>query len=61
MSDALLRERTEYMYIPPEQFMTAGVRTELAPACGLRVVAELDIPATSSTQLKQRVTVFKKD
>jgi trans-aconitate methyltransferase len=61
MSDALLRERTEYMYIPPEQFMTAAIRDELAPAYSLRVVAELDVLATSGTQLKQRVTIFKKD
>jgi SAM-dependent methyltransferase len=61
MSDTLLRERTEYMYIPPEQFMTARVRDELAPACGLRAIAELDVAATSATQLKQRVTVFRKD
>jgi len=61
MNDALLRERTEYMYIPPEQFMTAGVRDDLAPSCGLRAVAELDVAAASATQLKQRVTVFRKD
>jgi SAM-dependent methyltransferase len=61
MSDALLRERTEYMFIPPEQFMSSAVRDDLAPAGGLRIVAELDVPSTSATQLKQRVTVFRKD
>jgi trans-aconitate methyltransferase len=61
MSDALLRERTEYMYIPPEQFMSATVRDALAPACGLHAVAELDVAAASATQLEQRVTVFRKD
>jgi len=61
MSDALLRERTEYMYIPPEQFMSAGVRDSLAPSCGLRALVELDVAAASATQLKQRVTVFRKD
>jgi len=61
LSDALLRERTEYMYIPPEQFMSAGVRDALAPAFGLRAVAEQGVAAASATQLKQRVTVFRKD
>jgi hypothetical protein len=49
------------MYSPPEQFMSAGVRDELAPACGLRAIAELEVGAASATQLKQRVTVFRKD
>jgi SAM-dependent methyltransferase len=61
MSDALLRERTEYMYIPPEQFMSSAVRDELAPGGGLRLVSEVDMPGTSATQLKQRITVFRKD
>jgi trans-aconitate methyltransferase len=60
MNDALLRERIEYMYIPPHQFMSAAIKLRLASA-GLRVVAEHDVPAASATQLKQRVTVFRKD
>ena len=61
MNDALLKERIEYMYIPPEQYMTAAVRDVLAPSVGLRVISEMNIVNMSLTQLKQRVTVFRKD
>jgi trans-aconitate methyltransferase len=61
MDDALLEERTEYMYIPPQQFITAAVRDEVAPACGLHMIAELEVATVSATQLKQRMTVFRKD
>jgi trans-aconitate methyltransferase len=61
MEDALLRERTEYMYIPPEQLMTPWVRDQLAPSVGLRPAVDLDMPGASATQLRQRVTVFHKD
>jgi len=60
MNEALLRERTEYMYIPPHQFMSAEVKHDLASA-GLRVVSEHAVPATSAVQLKQRLTIFRKD
>jgi ubiquinone/menaquinone biosynthesis C-methylase UbiE len=61
MNDALLRERTEYMYIPAEQMMTGRMKRIGAPALGLRLVAEMDMTGTSRTQLAQRVTIFQKD
>jgi trans-aconitate methyltransferase len=57
----LIQERTEYMYIPPEQLMTQAVIREIAPATGLRCIAHYDMPAASITQLRQRVIVFVKD
>ena len=53
-----LRERTEYMYIPPEQLMTADTRNRLAPSLGLAPGADREVPNTSATQLRQRITVF---
>jgi trans-aconitate methyltransferase len=61
MNDALLRERIAYMYIPPEQFMSASVRDRIAPGVGLRAIAEREVDAASATELKQRVTVFRKE
>jgi trans-aconitate methyltransferase len=55
-----LSERTEYMYIPPEQLMTATVKTGLAPSLDLDAIDERDVPSASATQLRQRVTVFVK-
>lgn len=60
LEPAQLRERTEYMYIPPEQLMTAAIRDRLAPSLGLRCISEHDVPGTSITQLRQRTTVFAK-
>ena len=59
--DELIRERVEYMFIPPEQLMTRQLVLELAPSLGLRLVAHHEMPGTSATQLRQRVTVFQKD
>jgi SAM-dependent methyltransferase len=61
MDDDLLRERIEYMYIPPEQLMTARVRDHLTRELGLRLISEMNVPGASATQLKQHVTVFRKD
>jgi trans-aconitate methyltransferase len=61
MDDARLRERTAYMYIPPEQLMTQTVAGEIAPSLGLRPVAQYEMTSTSVSQLRQRVTVFVKD
>jgi hypothetical protein len=61
MDDDMLRERIEYMFIPPEQLMTAHVRSELAPTLGLRLVWDREMRGTSATQLRQRATVFRKD
>jgi len=60
MDDRMLRERVEYMYIPPEQIMSANVET-LTASFGLRLIARDALPGTSATQLKQRVSVFQKD
>jgi hypothetical protein len=56
-----LRERTAYMYIPPEQMMTPAIMRTLAPSLGLRLIAEHAVESTSVTQLKQRATVFVKE
>jgi SAM-dependent methyltransferase len=60
MNDALLSERIEYMYIPPAQFMTPEIERILAPMLGLRPIGVADVPATSVTELRQRMTVFIK-
>lgn len=61
LDDGLIRERIEYMFIPPEQLMTRDVVARLAPSLGLRFVARHEMPGTSATQLQQHVTVFQKD
>jgi len=61
LDDRLIRERIEYMFIPPEQLMTREVAARLAPSLGLRFVARHEMPGTSATQLQQHVTVFQKD
>jgi trans-aconitate methyltransferase len=55
-----LRERTAYMYIPAEQMMTTHVAETLAPALGLRRIAEHPVDVRSVTQLTQRTSVFVK-
>lgn len=56
-----LRERAEYMYIPPEQLLTRSIVDRLAPSLGLRAIEERDVASPTVAQLKQRVTVFRKD
>jgi hypothetical protein len=60
MDEARLRERVHYMYIPPERLETKSLREDIAPAAGLRAVAQHPMPSTSPSQLKHRVTVFEK-
>jgi len=60
MDDALIRERIEYMYIPPEQVMTKATESLIA-SLGLALIAQHEMPGASATQLKQRVSVFQKD
>jgi trans-aconitate methyltransferase len=60
MSDSLIRERIEYMYIPPEQFISSAIDAQAA-SLGLRLVERQEMPGTSATQLKQRVSVFRKE
>jgi len=61
LDDGRLRERTEYMYIPPEQLMTPDTRSRLAPSLGLEPIADREVGNTSATQLRQRITVFVKE
>ena len=60
MDDALIRERIEYMYIPPEQFMSHATESQTR-SVGLGLIARHDMPGASATQLKQQVSVFQKD
>ena len=60
MSDSLIRERVEYMYIPPEQLMSSAIDAHAA-SLGLRLVGRHEMPGTSATQLRQRVCVFRRD
>lgn len=57
MTDAGLRERVDYMYIPPVRMMDDTLRTTAA-AAGLLVLTEYPMKSTSLSQLKHRVTVF---
>jgi SAM-dependent methyltransferase len=59
LNDVLIRERIEYMYIPPEQMMS-NVTDSLANSLGLRLLTREEMPGASATQLKQRVSVFRK-
>jgi trans-aconitate methyltransferase len=60
MDDARLRERVQYMYIPPARLETKSLREDIAPAAGLYAVAQHPMPSSSPSQLKHRVTVFEK-
>ena len=60
MDERLIRERIEYMFIPPEQVMSNATES-LTTSVGLRLIARHDLPGVSATQLKQRVSVFHKD
>jgi SAM-dependent methyltransferase len=60
MDDALIRERIEYMYIPPEQLMSPATEAQTR-SVGLRLVARHEMPGASATQLKQQVSVFQKE
>jgi SAM-dependent methyltransferase len=60
MDDSLIRERIEYMYIPPEQLMSTATAS-LTTSVGLGLIASHEMPGASATQLKQRVSVFQKE
>ena len=57
MDDERLRERVDYMYIPPERMMNDALG-RLFVSAGLQRAAELAIRSTSPSQLKHRATVF---
>jgi SAM-dependent methyltransferase len=60
LNDDLLRERIEYMYIPPEQFMSHATESQTR-SLGLSLIARHEMPGASATQLKQQVSVFQRD
>jgi len=57
MDDERLRERVDYMYIPPERMMDEALRRQFALA-GLQRATELAIRSTSPSQLKHSATIF---
>lgn len=60
MDDRSLRERVDYMYIPPERVMDERLRARAASA-GLRVATEYAVKSTSLSELNHRVTVFTRE
>jgi cyclopropane fatty-acyl-phospholipid synthase-like methyltransferase len=60
MDDGGLRERVDYMYVPPERMMSDRLAACFASA-GLGRLAEYDMRSTSLSQLRHRVTIFVRD
>jgi 2-polyprenyl-3-methyl-5-hydroxy-6-metoxy-1,4-benzoquinol methylase len=60
MDDASLRERVEYMYVPPVRMMDDALAASIA-SVGLRRVATYAMTTTSLSQLKYAVTVFVRE
>jgi hypothetical protein len=61
MSDEQLRERVDYMYLPPERLMTRELRDRIAARAGLRYADARPMPSVSLAQLRHNVTIFRKD
>jgi SAM-dependent methyltransferase len=59
MSVAGLRERLDYMYLPPTRMVDRWMIEEAAPAAGLRMIAQYPMASTSPSQLRHNVTVFE--
>jgi len=57
MDDDSLRERVDYMYIPPERMMGEQLARSFA-AAGLHRTTEYPINSASPSQLKHGVTIF---
>jgi trans-aconitate methyltransferase len=57
MDDDSLRERVDYMYIPPERMMGEQLARSFASA-GLHRATEYPMNSTSPSQLKHGVTIF---
>jgi len=57
MDDDGLRERVDYMYIPPERMMGEHLARSFASA-GLHRATEYPMNSTSPSQLKHAVTIF---
>jgi trans-aconitate methyltransferase len=60
MSDALLRERVHYMYLPPQRVMDRRLE-EICAGHGLSPVATYPMKSTSLAQLRHSVTVWRKN
>jgi trans-aconitate methyltransferase len=60
MDVAGLRERIQYMYIPPTRLETQTLTAEIAPAAGLRAIAQYPMRSLSPSQLRHRVTIYEK-
>ena len=59
MDDAGLRERIDYMYLPPERVMDARLE-RLFESAGFRRRAQYAAKHTSLSQLRHRITVFER-
>jgi SAM-dependent methyltransferase len=59
MDDDQLRERVQYMYLPPQRMMDAALVAAFTKA-GLRRTATHSNPSTSPSQLRHSVTVWSK-
>jgi SAM-dependent methyltransferase len=60
MDDASLRERIDYMYMPPTRTLDRDTRERVAPSAGLRVIAQYPMRSSSPSQLRHNVTVFER-
>jgi 2-polyprenyl-3-methyl-5-hydroxy-6-metoxy-1,4-benzoquinol methylase len=60
MDEAGLRERIQYMYMPPTRLETRALTAEIAPSAGLRAIAHYPMPSASLSQLRHRVTIYEK-
>ena len=60
MDDEGLRERIPYMYIAPYRLAGRRLRETIAPAAGLRLIAQHPMPSRSPSELKHEVLVFEK-
>jgi SAM-dependent methyltransferase len=60
MDDAGLRERVQYMYIPPTRLETLSLTAGIAPAAGLHPIAQYPMRSLSPSQLRHRVTIYEK-
>src|SRR6185436_698892 len=60
MDDDGLRERIPYMYIAPQRLAGRSLREAIAPAAGLRLIAQHPMASVSLSQLRHEVLVFEK-
>jgi SAM-dependent methyltransferase len=60
MNEPALRERIDYMYMPPTRMADRAMRDRVAPSVGLRVIAQYPMESTSRSQLRHNVTVFER-